>query len=361
MRPRVGRPGAYALIAALLAAADALAAQEPLTGKQLFVRHCARCHTTSGRGLPAAHPLRARFEDPPADFGDPLFNSREPAADWVRVVKYGGPAMGLSPRMPAHRDRMSDAEIQAVVAHLASLADTTGYPPGELKFTRAVRTIKAFPETELLLLGRYEDPEDETTAAAWRSTVYYARRLGRRWQGEAKLSSLSQGADPERYEAELGVKWAFDSRGTRLLLAAGTDVEIPLSPDGETVFVPYLSHAAPLGGRFTLQGTLRTHLPARDLGDGDLEMSEVVHWLPTEWRRGAFPGLELRVVAPFDTGRRWEMNVIPQLHLALSKRGHVALNVGLELPLLGGAVGYRYRLHTFVLWDMADGGFWKGW
>jgi hypothetical protein len=263
--------------------------------------------------------------------------------------------------MPAHGGRMSDAEIQAVVAHLGTLADTTGYPPGELNLTRPVRTIKAFPETELLLLGRFEDPEDEAATAAWRSTIYYARRLGRRWQGEAKLSSLTQGDAGREYEAELGLKWAFHSRGTRLLLAAGTDVEIPLHEDGETVFVPYLSHAAPLAGRFTLQGTLRTHLPARGVGDGDVELSEIVHWLPTKWRRGVFPALELTAVAPFDPDGRWQVNAIPQLHLALSKRGHVALNVGLELPLLAGSVDYRYRLHTFVLWDMADGGFWKGW
>jgi mono/diheme cytochrome c family protein len=331
-----------------------------LTGKQLFVRHCARCHTTSGRGLPAQHPLLANFEAAPADFSDPLFNSMEPAGDWFLVVKHGGASMGLSRRMPAHEGRMSDAEIEAVVAHLASFADTRGYPPGELNLTRSVRTIKAFPETELLFLGRYEDPKGEEPAA-WRSTLYHARRLGRRWQGEAKLSYLSQGATSELHEAELGVKWAFHERGTSLLLAAGTDVEIPLHDGGDTTFVPYLSHAAPLGDSFTLQGTLRTHLPASSLAEGDVEISEIVHWLPTEWPRGVFPGLELTVSAPFASEQRWRASLIPQLHLAMSKRGHVALNVGLELPLAGTREDYGYRLHTFLLWDMADGGFWEGW
>jgi hypothetical protein len=35
--------------------------------------------------------------------------------------------------------------------------------------------------------------------------------------------------------------------------------------------------------------------------------------------------------------------------------------VGVELPLAGAREDYRYRLHTFVLWDMGDGGFWRGW
>jgi mono/diheme cytochrome c family protein len=360
MKTRAPLVAAVALSCAPGLGRVAFAAESPLTGKQLFVRHCARCHTTSGRGLPVAHPLRANFEAPPADFSDPLFNSMEPAGDWFLVVKHGGASMGLSPQMPAHGGRMSDGEIEAVIAHLASFAETSGFPPGELNFTRSVRTIKAFPETELLLLGRYEEPEGDGPTA-WRSTLYHARRLGRRWQGEAKLSRLGEQGTSEEYEAELGVKWAFHHRGHGLLLAAGTDVEFPLHAGGHTTVVPYFSHATPLGARFTLQGTLRSHLPSSGVRDGDVELSEVVHWLSTEWPRGIFPGLELTVVAPFETEDRWRASLIPQLHLALSKRGHVALNIGLELPLAGARSGYGYRLHTFLLWDMADGGFWLGW
>jgi len=344
----------------LAGASSAAAEQEPLTGKQLFVRHCARCHTTAGRGLPGAHPLLANFVRPPADFSDPLFNSMEPAGDWFLVIKHGGASMGLSPQMPAHEGRMSDAEIEAVVAHLARFADTRGYPPGELNLTRAVRTIKAFPESELLLLGRYEEPEDDAPAA-WRSTLYHARRLGPRWQAEVKLSTLERGGISELHEAELGFKWAFHHRGASLLLATGADIEIPIEAEGGTTVVPYLSHASPLGDRFTLQGTARVHLPTDGLRAGDVELSEVVHWLSTPWPRGVFPGLELTLAAPFDAEERWRASLIPQLHLALSKRGHVALNVGLELPLAGAREDYGYRVHTFLLWDMADGGFWEGW
>jgi hypothetical protein len=267
--------------------------------------------------------------------------------------------MGLSPQMPAHAGRMSDAEIETVVAHLARFADSTGYPPGELNFTRPIRTIKAFPETELLLLERYE-PEREDEPAARRTTLYYARRLGRRLQAEAKLSYLDQ-ATSELHEAELGVKWAFPARGTSLLLAAGTDVEIPVHDTGDTTLVPYLSHASPLGERFSLQGTLRTHLPLNRLAAGDLELSEILHWRPTEWPRGIFPGIEATLAAPFQAEDEWRASVIPQVHFALSKRGHVALNVGVEVPLAGARDDYRYRLHAFLLWDMADGGFWLGW
>jgi mono/diheme cytochrome c family protein len=358
IRP-AGLLATLALVGSLGVARGALAA-ESLTGAQLYVRHCARCHTTAGSGLPAGHPLLANFKNPPADFTDALFNSMEPAGDWQLVVRHGGSSMGLSSQMPAHAGRMSDAEIEAVVAHLDTFADTRGYPPGELNFTRAIRSIKAFPESELLFLQRYEPARDEEPASRT-STLYYARRLGRRLQAEAKLSFLDEAGSSELHEAELGVKWAFRHRGQSLLLATGLDAEIPVRETADTTLVPYLSHASPLGQRFSLQGTLRTHLPLNRVGEGDLELSEVVQWAPTPWPRGVFPGLEATVTAPFDGGHEWRASLIPQLHLALSKRGHVAVNLGIEVPLAGARDDYRYRLHAFLLWDMADGGFWLGW
>jgi len=336
--------------------ASTTAAEESLSGKQLFVRHCARCHTTGGSGLPEGHPLLANFVNPPADFTDPLFNSIEPTADWFLVVKHGGASMGLSSQMPAHAGPMSDEEISTVVAHLGSFADTSAYPPGDLNFVRAQRTIKAFPETELLLLERYEPQEDGEDV--WKSTLYHARRLGKRWQVEGKLSQLSHGGESEQ-EAELGVKWAFLNRGSSLLLSAGAEVEIPFEDAGSSTFVPYLSHASPLGDRFTLQGTLRSHLPADGVGQGDIELSEVIHWQPKPFPRGLFPGLEAVVAAPFESGDGWTASLIPQLHMAFSKRGHVALNVGVQIPLTDES--HDYRVHAFLLWDMVDGGFWEGW
>jgi hypothetical protein len=155
------------------------------------------------------------------------------------------------------------------------------------------------------------------------------------------------------------LKWAFLSRGRSLLLAAGAEAEIPTDSAADPTLVPYLSHASPLGSRFTLQGTLRSHLPTGDAGAGDVELSEVVHWRSTPWRRGAFPALEAIVAAPFRNQGRWRMSLVPQLHLAMSKRGHVALNLGLELPLTETAGDYR--VHAFLLWDIVDGGFWEGW
>lgn len=331
-------------------------AAPPTTGQQLFTQHCARCHTTSGSGLPNTHPLLSEFDQPPADFTDGLFNSTEPARDWFNVVKFGGAAMGLSDQMPAHSDRLSDDEIRRVVRYLGTFADTRGYPSGDLNFRRPVATIKAFPETELLVLGRFEQPE--VGPATWRSTLYHARRVGKQVSVEAKLSHIATADDNELDEIELGVKWAAVRAGSSFLLSLGAEAAFAIDDAGAPEMIPYASYAAPLGTAFTLQGTLKSHLPTDAVSDGDVATSHAVHWLSSSMPRGVFPGLEAVASAAFDDGEI-SVAVIPQVFFAFSKRGHVGVAVGAEIPAVGET--FDYRAHTFLFWDMADGPFWEGW
>ena len=85
--------------------------------------------------------------------------------------------------------------------------------------------------------------------------------------------------------------------------------------------------------------------------------TSVVHWLPSESPRSVSPALEAVVAQPFDGGAT-EVSVLPQLFFGLSKLGHVALVAGAEVPLTD--LDYDVRIHTFLLWDIADGPFWKG-
>jgi hypothetical protein len=48
-----------------------------------------------------------------------------------------------------------------------------------------------------------------------------------------------------------------------------------------------------------------------------------------------------------------------QLRFGLTRGGHVALNLGLELPLSDQS--WDCRSHLNLLWDFADGSFFKGW
>jgi hypothetical protein len=329
----------------------------PTDPGELYSKACALCHGAAGEGLAVDHPSYASFDPPPADLSDPLFNSREPAADWFLVTKYGGKRLGLSSQMPAYGEAFDDEQIHAVVGYMKTLADTRGYPPGELNFTRANRTIKPFPEDEAILVSRYDEGPD---SVGHKHVAYYGFRFRKRLQGEVKLTqSRRSGVDDNEEEVEVGVKWAFhDNLERSLLLATGLEVEIPLD-EGNEVWIPYLGWAQGLGDSFTLQSTLRSHLPADDLGKGDAEVSAVVHWLPGQFARTPVPGLELVSVVPFESERSVAWSVMPQLYFGLTKGGHVALNVGAEIPL--GGHPWDYRVQAFLLWDFADGPFWRGW
>jgi hypothetical protein len=50
---------------------------------------------------------------------------------------------------------------------------------------------------------------------------------------------------------------------------------------------------------------------------------------------------------------------MPQARFGLTRGGHVALNVGVELPLSDQA--WDYRAYVTLLWDFADGSFFQGW
>jgi hypothetical protein len=54
-----------------------------------------------------------------------------------------------------------------------------------------------------------------------------------------------------------------------------------------------------------------------------------------------------------------QFTVVPQVRIGLTRGGHVALNLGAELPL--SDQDYDWRAHLTLLWDFADGSFFKGW
>jgi mono/diheme cytochrome c family protein len=145
-------------------------------GRQTFESVCAACHGTTGRPDPD-NPVVQALDPEPADLSDPLFNSREPASDWHVVVTHGGPALGLSAAMPAQGEVLSEKQIEDVVAYAKTLADTSGYPPGELNFFLPIRTKKAYPEDEIVWKSRYSDQPGRDV---WRNVLEIEKRFGKR-------------------------------------------------------------------------------------------------------------------------------------------------------------------------------------
>lgn len=82
-----------------------------------YLERCSTCHGVAGRG----DGLGGRGLAPaPRDFTDAAWQ-RAATDDRIRlVIRAGGAAAGLSPSMAAHAD-LSDAELDALVAHIRSL------------------------------------------------------------------------------------------------------------------------------------------------------------------------------------------------------------------------------------------------
>lgn len=327
----------------------------------IYARACAACHGADGSGIAPDHPNYKNFNPPPADLTDPLFNSREPAADWFLVTKYGGKRLGLSDQMPAYGQALSDEKIDEVVVHIKTLADTSRFPPGDLNFLRPIATIKAFPEDEGLIINRFaRNSEDKPDVL--RTTAYYARRFGARYQGEIKLDYLNQQGGPDSLGVlELGFKWAVhDNLARQMINTLGIELAIPVDDaEASDVVIPYYSFGKGVSDSVTFQGTLKTRLPTSGADNGEAELTVVFHWMPSPWPRSVSPALEFRVTEPFTSDRDTRFTTIPQLYAGLSKGGHVALAGGVELPI--SDLPYDYRIHVFLLWDIADGPFWAGW
>ena len=346
---------AVASLALGLMAAPSAVAEGVATGEELFATHCASCHGAGGRP-DADSPVVQALGVMPADFSDPLFNSREPAGDWEMVITHGGHAMGLAAQMPAQGEVLSPDEVSAVTAYIKSIVDTSEYPPGEMNLFLPVRTKKAFPEDEIVYVGRFTDQPGEN---AWKNVFEVEKRFGKRGQGVLEIIHEAQGSVSEIAEVELGYKHAFHFSRQHIWSAAAV-VAIPVEADGDGELQTYVAYGRRLSPTWIFQSSLRFKFPFDGFGDGETELAGIVHYTHSPWPRSVFPALEMTVTRPYDSANGdTEWTVLPQVRIGLTRGGHVALNLGVEIPLSDQSWDNRYYLT--LLWDFADGSFFKGW
>jgi len=328
-------------------------------GRKTFETVCAVCHGVTGKPDPA-NPTVQALERQPANLADPLFNSREPANDWNIVVTHGGPALGLSPAMPAQGQALSPEEITNVVAYAKTLAPgSEAYPPGELNLFLPVRTKKAFPEDEIVWKSRYSDQEGDDV---FRNVIEIEKRFGKRSMGVVEVIHEDDGTEAEITKVEVGAKtvlhWDLPARS---ILSGAIVYALPTDGDESDEIIPYLAYGKMFTDVVMFQSSFRLIVPVDDADQGEAELAGIVHYRWTEKPRSVFPALELTATAPFDPededSVKW--TVLPQLRFGLTKGAHVALNLGVEVPLSDQSWDTRY--HLTLLWDFADGSFFKGW
>ena len=355
-------PYRTALAVLLLATAWAapLAAADLERGAEIFAVNCASCHGPAGWPDPES-PLVKGLGVVPADFSDALFNSREGEGEWTLVVTHGGPALGFSEVMPAFGATLSEADVENVLAYIKTLGGVHDYPDGALNLFLPIRTKKAFPEDEWVWKQRYTDTDGDN---AWKHTLEYEFRIGQRWQGVLAANYESKGGDGEFGHFEPGFKYVLShdkQRGSIYTLAVQAGV--PLNSGENWEFLPYLAMGKVLNDDWIFQGSARLKFDLEDSDGGSAEFAGIVHWVHTPWPRNVFPALEVVAEVPFETGPgedsvQWSL--LPQARIGISKRGHVAVNVGVELPV-NERDRYEWRAYVYLIWDFADGGFFEAW
>lgn len=350
----------FILTAPHLAAADDA---DRMRAAKTYQMNCAVCHGPTGYPDPD-NPVVQALGVMPANFSDALFNSREPSSDWFLVIKHGGPALGFSEIMPAFGEQLSDEEIVEMVAYLKTLAGEHDYPPGDLNLFLPLRTKKAFPEDEVVWKLRYTDGDG---FHEWKNVLEIEKRLGTRFQAVLEMSHRIDDDVSRADMIEPGAKYVLHyDMYKRWIATLGGNIGIPLESGKSVELLPYLAFGTILSRQFTLQASTRAILPVDRVRDGRLELSGIVHWTHTIWPRSIFPGLEFTAEFPFDRGNSpdrlafAQVSMTPQVRLGLSKRGHVAMNLGVEIPL-NDTDRFDYRAYTFLIWDFADGPLWAGW
>lgn len=325
------------------------------SGQAVYEQNCMVCHGATGKP-DANSPVVKGLGVLPANFSDPLFNSREPAGDWEMVIKYGGHAMGLAEQMPAQGENLSDEEIADVTTYIKSMVDTREFPPGEMNLFLPTRTKKAFPEDEVVYKGRFtsQDGEDQ-----YKNVIELEKRLGKRGQAIVELIHESEGNVSEITEAEVGYKQAL-SYSQRHILSGAAVVAVPIEADGDGELQTYLAYGVELSPQWIFQSSLRLKFPFDKFSDGEAELAGIVHYVHSPWPRRVFPALEVVATNPYRSSNGdLEWTALPQVRIGLTRGGHVALNLGVEVPLSDQS--WDERFYVTLLWDFADGGFFKGW
>jgi cytochrome c553 len=329
-------------------------------GAEVFSANCATCHGPNGSPDPDS-PLVKALGVVPADFTDTLFNSREGEGEWKLVATHGGAALGFSEVMPAFGNSLTDEDIDSVLAYIKTLGGEHDYPDGSLNLFLPIRTKKAFPEDEWVWKQRYTDQIGDN---AWKNTLEYEFRLGRRWQGILEANYTLKGGEGEFGHFEPGFKYVLShnkEKGSIYTLAVQAGV--PLNGNEHWELLPYLAMGKVISDEWIFQGSGRLKMDLEDSDHGIAEFAGIIHWVHTPWPRNVFPGLEIVAEVPFETSpgeASVQWSLLPQARIGISKRGHVALNAGVELPL-NERDRYDWRAYVYLIWDFADGGFFEAW
>lgn len=119
---------------------------------------------------------------------------------------------------------------------------------------------------------------------AWKNTLEYEFRIGKRGQGVFEVNHESNGGTSRFSQLEPGFKYVLKhDRRTDFILTRGAQFGVPLNSDAHWEFLPYLAVGKILNEDFMFQGSARLKLDLEDSDKSSTELAGVVHWIRTTW------------------------------------------------------------------------------
>jgi mono/diheme cytochrome c family protein len=346
-------------------------------GKVVYDSGCIACHGARGNGADPESTVFVRPHTFP-DFTRCDQTTPEPDSAYKAVILHGGHGLGFSQIMPAFGDILTNQQIDDVVAYLRTFCDNTGhYPAGELNLPRALITEKAFPEDELVL----STAADAGSPASWKTDIIHEETFAGRNQLEVDLP-LNYAVNPQAIpgnnawtagvgDITIGMKRElFASLPKGSILSAQAGFLLPTGDSsrgfgsGTTTFEPFLAYDQLLGERNFLQFQLG--------GDVTFDPSKAPRSLFFNIAAGRSIGLdhglgrlfspmvELTGTHDYRDGAATDLNIVPEMQVTVSKRQHIRAAAGVSASVTDTS-GRKPQVIFYVLWDWAEGAFWKGW
>jgi hypothetical protein len=360
----------YLAAAMLLAMPCAAMAQAPSakSGKELYETNCAACHGVDGTGAPKS----LLGYDPPPDFTECSFATVEPNADWMAVAHDGGPARSFNRRMPAFGEALTEDDLTQILNHIRGFCTDAAWPRGELNLPRPFLTEKAFPENETVFISTMTTGDNPSVTGI----VLYEQRFGARNQFEVlvPVQARDSGTGWQRGlgDAAVAVKralWHSLDRGA--IFSAAAELVFPTGKEnqglgkGVTIFEPFIAFGKILPSDAFVQAQVGAELPFdRDVAANEafwrFAVGKTFAEGPNGFGRAWSPMVEFAAAREFEDGATTHWDVAPQLQVSLSRRQHILLNVGIQVPV-NDRGGRPTRILTYLLWDWFDGGLFEGW
>lgn len=353
------------------------------TGEQIFQATCAGCHAPDGKGQPQ-HILG--FEPPATfpDFTDCSGSTRESDQQWSSVIHQGGASRAFSTIMPSfgppEKPALTDDEIKKVIKFLRTFCtEDPKWPSGDFNVARPMYTEKAFPEDELVLWNTV----NLNNGIGYNNNLVIEKRFGAitnlefRFRGNfLKPSGKWQGAIGDitvEYKRSVLV-----NNRTKSLIGWGSEVLIPtgnsaVGGTGQWEVEQFLTYTQILPKRsYFLQqvgaeGTFKRHDdPIQAYARSTIGKTFLAD---KGFGRGFSIASELITTRNLASRQNFTLTVVPQFQVTVSKRQHMRLGVGVNIPVVKGPPNpgiiinpvNTQQLTFYWLWDTFDGGFFEGW